>query len=100
MEELLMTEKKRLYRDTENGKIFGVCAGLADYFELDVSLIRVIWLVLVLFGGTGLIAYIIMGIVVEPKNVVLQKEQDAIHKAETIEPDDKDDPFAKFDKKK
>jgi len=92
-----MTEKKRLYRDTENQKIFGVCAGLSDYFEMDVTLIRLIWVLLVFFAGTGLLAYIIMAILIDPKSVVMKKVQDEIHKAETVEPDD--DPFAKYDKK-
>jgi phage shock protein C len=92
-----MTEKKRLYRDTENQKIFGVCAGLSDYFEMDVTLIRLIWVLLFFFAGTGLLAYIIMAILIDPKSVVMKKVQDEIHKAETVEPDD--DPFAKYDKK-
>ncbi|MBI9009253.1 MAG: PspC domain-containing protein [Tenericutes bacterium] len=91
-----MTTQKRLYRDTENGKISGVCAGLSDYFDLDVTLIRVIWLILLLCAGTGLLAYIIMAIVVDPKNIVLaraKKEDNTIKQ----DPDD-DDPFAKYDK--
>lgn len=56
--------QKRLVRSTTNKKIAGVCAGLAQYFDLDVTLIRVIWLVLLLCAGTGLIAYIICWIVI------------------------------------
>ena len=87
-------EKRRLYRDTENGKIFGVCSGFADYFDVDVTLIRVIWLILILFAGTGLIAYFIIAIVVEPKSVVMRRAK----KEEKIIDDD-DDPFAKYDRK-
>ncbi len=87
-----MASQKRLYRDTENQKIFGVCAGLSDYFDIDVTLIRVIWVLLFFFGGTGLIAYIVLAIVVEPKSVVLKKQ--AEHD-KTVN----DDPFAKYDKK-
>jgi len=94
-----MSEKKHLYRDTENGKIFGVCAGLADYFDADVTLIRVIWVILVLAGTLGLWPYIILAILIDPKSVVLKREQDNIHKAETVEPGNNDDPFAKYDKK-
>ncbi len=86
-----MTTQRKLYRDTENGKISGVCSELSDYLDLDVTLIRVIWLILLLCFGTGLIAYIIMALVVEPKNVVLEKQK----KEEII---DNDDPFAKYDK--
>lgn len=88
-----MSEKKRLYRDTENQKVFGVCSRLADQFDLDVTLIRVLWLIAVLFAGSGLLLYLILALVIEPKNVVmakLQKEKQA--------EDDSDDPFAKHDK--
>lgn len=88
-----MSTQKKLYRDLEHKQISGVCAGLSDYFDIDVSLIRVIWVILVLCAGTGLLAYIIMAIVVEPKDVVLSK---AHKNSKTVDPDD-DDPFAKYD---
>jgi phage shock protein PspC (stress-responsive transcriptional regulator) len=91
-----MTTQKALYRDTENGKISGVCAGLSDYFDLDVTLIRVIWLILLLCAGSGLLAYIIMAIVVEPKSIVLKRAEKE-HKTVKQDPDD-DDPFSKYDK--
>lgn len=92
-----MKEKKKLYRDTEHQEIFGVCAGLADYFEMDVTLVRVITVLLVLFAGMSLWVYIILAIVIEPKKVIEAKEQEEIHKRETVNYDD--DPFAKYDKK-
>ena len=56
--------KKRLMRSVTDKKIGGVCAGLADYFDLDVTLIRLVWLLAVLLAGTGLLAYIICWIVI------------------------------------
>ncbi|HET7150525.1 MAG TPA: PspC domain-containing protein [Candidatus Acidoferrum sp.] len=50
-------------RSSTDKKIGGVCAGLADYFDLDPTLIRVLWLLAVLFAGCGLLAYIILWIV-------------------------------------
>src|SRR5215813_3094829 len=44
-------------------KIAGVCAGFADYFDLDVTIVRVVWLIIALFGGGGILAYIIAWIV-------------------------------------
>lgn len=85
---------KRLYRDTENQKIFGVCKGLADYFDVDVTLIRVIWLIAVFAGGTGVLAYLIMALVVEPKDKVMQ-EVEKDRKKNVV---NDDDPFAKYDK--
>ena len=56
-----MAEKK-LARSA-NKKLAGVCGGLAEYFGLDASIVRIIWLLCVLFGGFGLLAYLIMWIV-------------------------------------
>jgi len=55
--------RKRLMRSRRDKKIAGVCAGFADYFELDVTLVRIVWLLVALFGGGGFIAYIIAWIV-------------------------------------
>jgi phage shock protein PspC (stress-responsive transcriptional regulator) len=56
--------RKRLVRP-RNRKIAGVCAGLAEYFDLDVTLVRVLWLVVTFFSGVlpGIIGYIIAWIV-------------------------------------
>jgi phage shock protein PspC (stress-responsive transcriptional regulator) len=58
---------KRLYRLPEEKKLGGVCAGLGEYFELDPVFFRVFFLVLLLFGGAGLLAYIVMWIMVPAK---------------------------------
>jgi len=50
---------QRLSLPLEGRKIAGVCAGFARYLGLDVTLIRILWLVLALWGGIGLIAYLI-----------------------------------------
>jgi len=57
------TSAKRLRRSSADKKIAGVCAGLAEYFDLDPTLVRVLWLLLVFFGGTGVLAYLILWIV-------------------------------------
>jgi len=53
-------------------KIAGVCGAVANYFDLDVTLVRVVWLILIVFGGTGVLAYLIGWIVIpeEPLRVV------------------------------
>jgi phage shock protein C len=59
---------KRLYRSTSDKKIAGVCGGLADYFKIDPTIIRVIFVVLLLPGGfPGLLPYVILWIVVPYK---------------------------------
>jgi phage shock protein PspC (stress-responsive transcriptional regulator) len=54
--------RKRLVRSTTDKKIAGVAAGLADYFDLDPTIIRLVWLLAALFAGTGILAYIILWI--------------------------------------
>lgn len=51
-------KSKRLYRSQSNKMISGVCGGIADYFEVDPTLIRLIVVAIALFGGVGLLAYI------------------------------------------
>jgi phage shock protein C len=54
---------RRLMRSSRDKKIGGVCAGLADYFDLDPTIVRVVWLLSVLFAGTGFFIYLILWIV-------------------------------------
>lgn len=62
-----MSEKK-LYKDSSNKMIAGVCAGLADYFNLDVSLVRVVFAVLAFVGvGSPFLIYLILWIVLPEK---------------------------------
>lgn len=50
---------KRLYRDKENKMIGGVCAGLGNYLDVDPTIIRILWLLVFLFAGMGLLLYLI-----------------------------------------
>ena len=54
----------RLRRIRSNKKIAGVCGAFADYFNLDPTLIRIIWACCILLGGTGLLAYLICWILI------------------------------------
>ncbi len=58
-----MADKKRLERNTEDKIIAGVASGVADFFGIDRSLVRVLWAIAVLFGGFGGLIYIILWIV-------------------------------------
>lgn len=57
---------KRLYKSRTDRVIAGVCGGVGEYFEIDPVLIRIIWVVLSLLGGSGIIAYLI-GIIIIPE---------------------------------
>lgn len=55
-------EPKKLYRSERNKMICGVCAGVADYINIDPTVVRLLWVVLA-FSGVGLFAYIIAAII-------------------------------------
>lgn len=55
--------EKKLQRDTQHKVIGGVCAGLANYFGMDATLLRLLLAFMILFAGTGLWLYIILWIV-------------------------------------
>jgi phage shock protein PspC (stress-responsive transcriptional regulator) len=60
---------KRLYKGKDK-KIFGVCSGLAEYFDLDPTVMRLIFVAAVLLFGTGILLYIIMAIIMPDPPVV------------------------------
>ncbi len=60
--------EKKLYRDERRKVIAGVCAGLADYFGIDVAIIRLIFLLTLIFKGGGGLVYIILWIVLPKKD--------------------------------
>lgn len=55
---------KKLYRDPRNGMLAGVCAGIAEYFNMDPTIIRLAWVLFSLLGGSGVLGYIIAAIVI------------------------------------
>lgn len=55
---------KRLYREPSNAMIGGVCSGIAEYFSVDPTIIRLAFLLLLFVGGGGLLIYLILWIVV------------------------------------
>ena len=55
--------KKQLMRSSRDKKIAGVCAGVANYFDIDPTIVRVIWGVLAFCYGAGIVAYIILWII-------------------------------------
>lgn len=60
MDEKPKNSDKKLYKADDRGEFAGVSVGLADYFNIDVTIIRLIFVVLALSGGPGIIAYLIM----------------------------------------
>lgn len=52
--------QKRLYRDEDNASVAGVCAGLGHYFNIDPVVFRLIFILMVILGGSGILIYIIL----------------------------------------
>ncbi|MDR2359335.1 MAG: PspC domain-containing protein [Prevotellaceae bacterium] len=65
--------RKRLYRDPDHRVIGGVCSGVAAFFDLDITLVRVIFFVLFIFGGAGFWLYIILWIVAPAAHTIAEK---------------------------
>ena len=64
--------EKKLYRSRNDKQLAGVCGGLAKYLNMDATIIRLIWALLVIFAGAGLLAYIVCALVIpeEPDDYV------------------------------
>jgi len=86
-----MKETKRIYKIEEGKKICGVCGGLAEYLNIDPTIIRVIWGVLAFAYGTGIVLYFICAIVFPPKSEVVRKEAKARVINEDKEEEEKDE---------
>lgn len=68
-------EQRRLFRDTDNAMIAGVCAGIAAYTGIDVTFIRIIFLILFFINGIGFIAYVVFWIATPEAKTVAEKMQ-------------------------
>ncbi len=69
---------KKLYRSRTDRMIWGVCGGIANYFDIDSTLIRIIAILLLFAGGAGILAYIILAIVVPLENSPSTEPRDVI----------------------
>lgn len=79
--------QKRLYRSRKDQKISGVCGGIAEYFEIDSTIIRLIWLVSIFAFGTGLLIYIIASLIIPEEDygdstINLNKDSDGVYQRE------------------
>lgn len=65
--------RKKLYRDVDNAVIGGVCSGLGHYLDFDATILKIIFVFLVLFVGGGLLLYIVLWIVAPPARTPIEK---------------------------
>ena len=61
---------KRLYKSGKNKVLCGVCGGIAEYFNIDPTLVRLGWIVFCALGGSGVLAYIICALIIPSKSQV------------------------------
>lgn len=72
-----MSSPKRLYRNSSAGRIAGVCAGIAEYLDADVTLVRLVWVVLSIVPGGfvgGIVAYIAAWAIMADSSIPLNAE--------------------------
>jgi phage shock protein C len=60
---------KQLQLSTQDKKIAGVCGGIAEYFDIDPTLVRILWVVVTLMGGAGVFLYIIAWILMPSRSI-------------------------------
>ncbi|MBQ6183118.1 MAG: PspC domain-containing protein [Clostridia bacterium] len=63
---------KKLYKDTKHKKICGVCAGISEYLDIDVTVIRLLWVIFGCLGGAGFVAYIMAAFIMPDKGDYLE----------------------------
>ena len=74
--------EKKLQRNTMDKKIAGVCSGLAEYFDIDVTLVRAAFVIAFLAGFSGILAYIILWVIVPAKPVFHSSYSDRNYQAD------------------
>lgn len=80
---------KKLYRSVTDKMLGGVCGGIAEYFGIDPVIIRLTFVLAVIFGGSGILAYIILWIIIPQKPYIVtpfnqeNKNDDNLHNSET-----------------
>jgi phage shock protein PspC (stress-responsive transcriptional regulator) len=77
---------KKLYKSDTNKKVAGVCGGLADYFGISSTIVRVFWFLITWFWGTGFIIYIALAIILPSESDVMAKMRES--STVTIDPED------------
>ncbi|CAH2214750.1 PspC domain-containing protein [Tepidibacter aestuarii] len=56
--------KKKIYKSIKDRKISGVCGGIAEYFDIDSTIVRLLWILFILLGGSGILAYIACSLII------------------------------------
>lgn len=70
--------QKKLYRSETDKMLGGVCGGIGEYFEIDPTIVRLLFVLITLSGGAGIFAYLILWIVVPTQSSVLMSSDEVI----------------------
>ena len=65
----------RLYKSTKNKMVNGVCGGIAEYFDIDPTIVRLAWVILGFCGGVGLWAYVIAAVIIPQRPQYIEGEK-------------------------
>lgn len=69
---------RKLYRSEEDKVIAGVCGGIAEYFDIDSNIVRLLFVFIVLYGGSGILVYLILWIVLPTKSAIGLSSEDVL----------------------
>ncbi len=91
--------EKKLYRSNKDRVISGVCGGIAEYFQMDSTIVRLLWVLITLAGGAGFIGYIIFLIVVPERssNVSTGYDDEYIVEAKHSSYSNKNDNYSSYE---
>ena len=78
-----MNRNKRLYRSRKQRQVAGVCGGIADYLSIDPTLVRLVWVLLALIGGPGVVLYIILAVIIPEEPEFVQTSAEKVKNDET-----------------
>jgi len=70
IKEAIPLSRNHLYRSIRDRKIAGVAGGIGEYLEIDAAIVRLVWLLAILFGGAGFLAYIIAWIIIPEEKII------------------------------
>lgn len=79
--EHVMDSQKRLYRSTEDRMFAGVCGGIAEYLEVDPTLVRLVFVALTLLGAPGVFLYIILMLIVPEQPQKSKKKREVLNES-------------------
>lgn len=64
-----MRTMKKLYKSSTDKKLAGVCGGIGEYFEIDSTVVRLLWVIFALCGGSGVLAYLLAMLIIPSDTV-------------------------------